>query len=478
MIAVIQKDRSFVVFLHMLSDGLLTLLAYFAAIRLRFSVLDGEVSIPLDRGRVLYLVLLYCAVVVFAYYCFNLYKRRRAIHRMNGVITIASVSFVCMLALVAGLFLLRIYDFSRWTLFFFWEFSVMFVVAKHELVTQLFRVYSRKNHNALHVAIVGNGHLARQFMRDQATDPYLSITVDGYISAVERPGLGERLGSYEELEQILASHPLDCLVVALEMHEIGYMRDVLVAAEKEGTRVELIPFYNDYFPSHPTIEVVGNTKMINLRSTPLDSIGWAMVKRLMDIVGSLFFIVLTSPVMLLTAVGVKLSSPGPVLFRQERVGKNKKPFMMLKFRSMRTDVDHSGWSTDADARKTRFGSIIRKLSIDELPQLFNVLIGQMSLVGPRPELPRYVHKFQEEVPLYLVRQQVRPGMTGWAQVHGLRGNTSIETRVEYDIWYIENWGLGLDIRILLKTVFGGFINREKLAPPAPRAGKKSGGSQR
>ncbi|MBR2716913.1 MAG: sugar transferase, partial [Oscillospiraceae bacterium] len=139
---------------------------------------------------------------------------------------------------------------------------------------------------------------------------------------------------------------------------------------------------------------------------------------------------------------------------------------MLKFRSMRVDVDHTGWSTDADVRKTRFGSIIRKLSIDELPQLFNVLAGQMSLVGPRPEIPRYVRQFRDEVPLYLVRQQVRPGMTGWAQIHGLRGDTSIEARVEYDIWYIENWSLRLDLEILLKTVFGGFVNKERLSAPA------------
>ncbi len=167
--------------------------------------------------------------------------------------------------------------------------------------------------------------------------------------------------------------------------------------------------------------------------------------------------------MLVTAVGVRMSSPGPILFRQERIGKGKKPFTMLKFRSMKQNAkETTAWSTTSDPRKTKFGSFIRKYSIDELPQLFNVLAGDMSLVGPRPEIPFHVRHFKEEVPLYLVRQQVRPGMTGWAQVNGLRGDTSIEERVKYDIWYIENWSLELDIRILVKTAFGGMVNNEQL----------------
>ena len=166
--------------------------------------------------------------------------------------------------------------------------------------------------------------------------------------------------------------------------------------------------------------------------------------------------------MIIIAIGVKLSSPGPIFFSQERVGLGKKPFKMLKFRSMRTDVDHNGWSTDRDNRKTKFGSFIRKFSLDELPQLFNVFVGQMSLIGPRPELPFYVAQFKEEVPLYLVRQQIRPGMTGWAQVNGLRGDTSIEERVEYDIWYIENWSFLLDLKIIAMTAIG-FIKPDKNA---------------
>ena len=183
----------------------------------------------------------------------------------------------------------------------------------------------------------------------------------------------------------------------------------------------------------------------------------------MDFFGSLILILLTSPIMLATAVGVKLSSPGPIIFKQKRVGLNKRKFYMYKFRSMRlNDSSDTAWSTDSDQRKTRFGAFIRKFSIDELPQFFNVLKGDMSLVGPRPELPFYVEQFKEEVPLYMVKHQVRPGITGWAQVNGLRGDTSIEDRIRHDIYYIENWTVLFDIKILFMTLFKGVKNQEKL----------------
>ena len=226
-------------------------------------------------------------------------------------------------------------------------------------------------------------------------------------------------------------------------------------------RISLIPSFSRYMPRHIRMEELDHVKLIDMRAIPLDNPGAATIKRAMDIIGSALLIALTSPIMLAAAIGVKLSSPGPVFFIQDRIGKEKKPFRMYKFRSMRLNNEsQTAWSQDIDPRKTIFGSFIRKFSIDELPQLFNVLKGDMSLVGPRPEIPFYVRQFREDVPLYLLRQQVRPGMTGWAQVHGLRGDTSIEDRVKYDIWYINHWSLSLDIKILFRTVFGGFMNNE------------------
>ena len=202
--------------------------------------------------------------------------------------------------------------------------------------------------------------------------------------------------------------------------------------------------------------------VINIRYVPLSNTFNAIIKRAVDIVGSLVCLVLFSPVMLVTAVLIKLTSPGPLIFKQERVGLHNQPFIMYKFRSMevqKANVEQKGWTTRHDPRVTGIGKFIRRTSIDELPQLINVLKGEMSLIGPRPERPQFVEKFREEIPRYMIKHQVRPGMTGWAQVNGYRGDTSIRKRIEYDLYYIENWTLGLDIKILFLTVFKGFVNK-------------------
>ena len=202
--------------------------------------------------------------------------------------------------------------------------------------------------------------------------------------------------------------------------------------------------------------------MINIRYVPLSNTFNAFIKRVMDVVGSLLCIVLFSPVMLVTAIAVKTTSKGPLIYSQERVGRHNRPFKMYKFRSMRVQDEKQEkkcWTVQNDPRITGVGKFIRKTSIDELPQLFNVLKGDMSLIGPRPERPQFVEKFREEIPRYMIKHQVRPGMTGWAQVNGYRGDTSIRKRIEHDLYYIENWTVGLDIKILFLTVFRGFVNK-------------------
>ena len=202
--------------------------------------------------------------------------------------------------------------------------------------------------------------------------------------------------------------------------------------------------------------------VINIRNVPLTDPVKATAKRAVDICGALVGIILFSPIMLVVAILIKLTSPGPIIFKQERVGLHNRPFMMYKFRSMvqQTEADEKkGWTVPGDPRVTRVGRFIRKTSIDEFPQFFNVLAGQMSLIGPRPERTQFVEMFKEEIPRYMIKHQVRPGMTGWAQVNGLRGDTSIYERVKYDIWYIENWTMSLDVKILFLTIFKGFVNK-------------------
>lgn len=461
----IRRNQSVLNAVNMILDAMLVFASYLLATYIRFDVMYGAEPALQLAWNVVYFraAALYALVMVAVFYAFGLYGSYRFQSQIRELSVILVVNAVGISVLTALLYITRFADFSRLAIFLFFIMSTASVSVKRVCLRALLRYFRKLGYNQKHVIVVGNGHFARQYIEDIKARPHLGFVVDGYVSKTEKSGMGPRLGKYEELETILETCEVDELIVALEPHEIRFMEQVLSCADKEGIKVSIIPFYNDYIPTHPVVDVVGRTKLINIRTTPLDNVLWQAVKRFMDISGALCMIVVTSPLMLAAAVGVRMSSPGPVIFKQERVGKDKKEFCMYKFRSMRiNEASDTAWSTDTDPRKTRFGSFIRKYSIDELPQLFNVLKGDMSLVGPRPEIPFYVRHFKEEVPLYLVRQQVRPGITGWAQVHGLRGDTSIEKRVEFDIWYIENWSLWLDIKILFMTAFGGMKNSEQI----------------
>ena len=262
---------------------------------------------------------------------------------------------------------------------------------------------------------------------------------------------------------VLNKYKPDEVVCALDISDSKYLENVVSDCEKSGTKISIIPFCYKYIPSQPYIDQIGSIPLINIRRIPLDNLGNAFTKRAIDILGSLVLIILTSPIMLTTAIIIKCTSKGPVIFKQNRVGLNKKLFTMYKFRSMKVNSqEETGWSTNSDPRKTKFGSFIRKFSIDELPQFFNVLKGDMSLIGPRPELPHFVDNFKNEIPLYMVKHQVKPGITGLAQVNGFRGDTSIKKRIEYDIYYIENWNILMDISILFQTAFKGLKNNEQI----------------
>ncbi len=460
----IKSNQRLINAFNIISDGIIIVLAYFFSLYIKFNFLDGIVSIDLWHYPYVLFPFIYAVAVVLTNIRMRMYGSFRFKRPMEEMLRIFLINGVWMLAFLSFLYIIKEFHFTREGLFLRYLSSCILLIAKKWLARMIMRGFRKRGFNQKHVVVLGNGHLARQYIEDINSNPHLGITIDGYVSKVEKEGLGKNLGAYEDLEQILAGMDVDELVVALEPREIGFIKYAIDCADKEGTRLSLIPLFSDYMPSHVSMNVVNNTKIIDMRATPLDNIGFAALKRLIDIVGSALGLVLLSPLLLVVAVGVKLSSPGPILFRQERIGLNKKPFKMLKFRSMRVnDSQETGWSRTDDPRRTKFGSFIRKYSIDELPQLINVLKGEMSLVGPRPEVPYYVRQFKEDVPLYLVRQQVRPGMTGWAQIHGFRGDTSIEDRVAYDIWYIENWSLSLDINILFGTIFGGkFINNEDL----------------
>ena len=439
--------------------------SYYAATYFWLLVVRHDPSNPALRpGSMFWFAFLFAAVTVLGYQIAKLFDSVRG---KSFLFEVKWVLFVNAVAVMGGgmmLYLLRLTDFSRAALALFYVLASTLVLAKRILVRVVLSRYRSKGYNLKHVVLVGSGSLAEKYAQTILSAPQFGYTIDGYIGtscAIDTlPCLGDWASHGSDL---IASSEIDEVVVALELEDATLLPQIIAATEKYGTKVSIIPYYNDYIPSSTTIQTLGDCKLLSLRTTPLDFPGNALVKRLFDIVSSLVLIVITSPVMLFAVIGTLLSSPGPIIFQQTRVGKNKRLFQMYKFRSMRVNAEEkTGWTTSDDPRKTRFGSLMRKTSIDELPQFFNVLKGDMSLIGPRPEVPHYVEQFQETVPLYMLKHLVRPGITGWAQVNGYRGDTSIEERIKHDIWYIEHWSFWLDLRICLRTIFGGIINQEKV----------------
>ena len=270
------------------------------------------------------------------------------------------------------------------------------------------------------------------------------------------------IGTIAQLDSILALNTLDEIAITLSLGEYAKLEYIVASCEKSGVHTKFIPDYNNVIPTKPYMEDLMGLPVINIRHVPLNETANKVMKRAVDMFGAIVGIILFSPLMLLTALLIKITSPGPLIYCQERVGLHNRNFKMFKFRSMEVQppsAEKSRWTTPGDSRVTPVGRFIRKTSLDEVPQFFNVLKGDMSLVGPRPERPFFVEKFKEEIPRYMIKHQVRPGMTGWAQVNGYRGDTSITKRIEHDLYYIENWTMGLDFRILFLTFFKGFINK-------------------
>jgi len=268
------------------------------------------------------------------------------------------------------------------------------------------------------------------------------------------------LGRVEDVERVLDEQPVDQVIIALPLEQQPVVKLLMEQLALRTVDVKVVPDLYQYITLYGGLEEFGGLPIISLQGDPMD--GWSRVaKRAFDILFSLVAILLSAPVMLVTAVMVKLTSRGPILYQQERMGMDGRTFHILKFRTMRTDAEVSGalMASKDDPRRTPIGTFLRKYSLDELPQFFNVLTGDMSLVGPRPERPVFIEEFKRQIPRYHLRHKVKAGITGWAQINGLRGQTSIQKRIEYDLYYIENWSLFMDLKILVRTALGGFLSK-------------------
>ena len=400
------------------------------------------------------------------YYAFNLYTPKRVQGRRLEASNVFLANALGMLGIMFVLYLIRQQDFSRTMLFLFIGINIVATVIERNIIRRILRDIRSRGMNLKHMILVGYSKAAEAFIDRVRENPQWGYQINGILD--DNYGIGTAykdvhvIGACSDLETILAENQQDEIAITLALNEYYKLRGVVAACEKSGVHTKFIPDYENIIPTRPYTEDLLGLPVVNIRHVPLTDTFNAVLKRTTDVIGSLICIILFSPLMLAAAIAIKATSPGPLIFSQERVGLHNKPFKMFKFRSMEVQTEaqeKKGWTTRNDPRVTTVGKIIRKTSIDELPQLFNVLIGDMSLVGPRPERPQYVEKFREEIPRYMVKHQVRPGMTGWAQVNGYRGNTSIRKRIEYDLYYIENWTLGFDVKILFLTVFKGFINK-------------------
>lgn len=447
-------------------DGVIIAVSYLIAWYLQFTFFVDETTGKLSDKVYLSTMLVIVPGFLLLYWIFQMYTPKRVQGRRLEFSNIVKANMTGLVIFMAASFLIKQMDFSRQMILNFVGLNVFLETLARNMIRKVLMDMRRSGRNLKHIILVGYSRAAEEYIDRIKQNPQWGYQVQGILDDKVKVGTTYKgvpiLGKNQKLPEILEQNDLDEIAITLGLSEYYKLERVVAQCEKSGVHTKFIPDYNNIIPTKPYTEDLQGLPVINIRHVPLTNTFNNFIKRVMDLAGALCATVLFSPVMLLTAIVIKLTSPGPLIFKQERVGKHNKTFYMYKFRSMEVQKEQDerqAWTVKNDPRVTGIGKFIRKTSIDELPQLFNVLKGEMSLVGPRPERPQFVEKFREEIPRYMIKHQVRPGMTGWAQVNGYRGNTSIRKRIEYDLYYIENWTIGLDIKILFLTIFRGFVNK-------------------
>jgi exopolysaccharide biosynthesis polyprenyl glycosylphosphotransferase len=459
---VIKRRRQIQVVLQLIGDILATSVAFFLAYWLRFVF---EIH-PVTKGLPplsMYLRLLPVVLVLYpvVFYFQGLYHRRRMRSRFDEGMRVMMAVMLATVLLTAGLTFYRPPDFTYSRLFL-----AVFAAADAVLVS-LFRWgigaglarIRRSGGNLQRVLVIGAGDLGRQVVERLEVHKEFGFLVVGFLD--DDPGRQQRkiqgvpvLGTTEELESVVAGHGVDQVMIALPLAAHYRTVQLIRRAGQLLVDIKVVPDVLQYYTMRAGIEDLDGLPLINLTQIPLQ--GWnQIVKRAFDIAGSAILLLATSWLFPIIAWLIKREDGGPVFFSQVRTGLDGRSFELFKFRSMRVDAEGDGeaqWTRTRDSRVTRVGEALRRTNFDELPQLYNVLRGDMSLVGPRPEQPKFVERFRSRYPAYNVRHRVRAGLTGWAQVNGLRGDTSIRQRIVHDLYYIENWSLGLDMRILWRTL--------------------------
>ena len=445
------------------SDVLALALAFALAHRLRLLIDWPQEAVEIQRLLdYVPVVVIFVAANVVVFFFLRLYHLLRAVSRVDEFYTVLlGLSLGTLLAVAVASLTLKNSVFEvnlpRAMIAYAWVMATLLVIVGRWLLHQLRGLLQAQGIVQDRVVVIGTGDAAQLVLQKIESSPYLGYHLLGLVNGAGGPrevaGYAV-LGVTDELPQLIDEYAIDEVIIALPEADDETMVNLISLAHRERVSIKVFPTLFEIMAAGVTIDDLGGLPLLSIRDVALR--GWGLtLKRGMDLVGSTVGLVLISPFLLLTAIAIKLDSPGPAFFVQERMGLDAKPFRMFKFRSMKLDSEAHGpgWTVKDDPRRTRLGGFLRKYSIDELPNLINVLLGEMSLVGPRPEQPAFVEQFRKMVPRYMDRHHEKAGMTGWAQVNGLRGDTSIYERTKYDLWYIENWSIWLDIKILLRTFF-------------------------
>ncbi len=448
-------------------DGAVTGLSYFIAYEIRFETPLNDPTVPhLPLYMYMWAMPFLIIAYLFLYYQFGLYRSKRLGGRRRELVNIIYANAVGFIGFVSVLYIINQNDFARSMLVIFAVVNIMLETLMRNAVRYVLHFIRKRGYNKKYLLLVGYSKVAEEYIRRIRLNPHWGYEVCGILDDRVPAGTMLRgvkvLGRIANLDVILPENKVVEIAITLPLDEYSKLERIVAKCEKSGVHTQFIPDYNRVIPSRPIMEDVEGLPVINIRNVPLTAIENRFIKRTMDIVGAILLIILFSPIMLISFIAIKASSEGSAIYKQERVGLHNKRFQMYKFRTMeiqKESEEKKGWTVKDDPRVTRVGRVLRRTSMDELPQLFNILKGDMSIVGPRPERPQFVEKFKEEIPRYMVKHQVRPGLTGWAQVNGLRGDTSIKDRIKYDIYYIENWSVFFDIRIMFMTAFIGLINK-------------------
>ena len=394
----------------------------------------------------------------------RLYATNRARTHIGEVFEVFKATIMATLIVVALTYFTR-ERYSRLMLAFFSVYAFVGVSSARLLLRGVLSAVRRRGYNLKSILVIGAGELGQRVIETVEGHKELGFRVVGLLSL--RPDkVGQQVlgvpvvGHVKDVDTVLDARSVDQVIIAVPLEEQGAVKPLMEQLALRTVDVKVVPDLYQYVTLYGGLEEFGGLPIISLQGDPMA--GWNMVaKRVFDILFALVALFVSAPFMLLVAIAVKLTSRGPLLYAQERMGMDGQTFHILKFRTMRTDAESSGalMARKDDPRRTPIGTFLRKYSLDELPQFFNVLTGDMSLVGPRPERPVFIEEFKRQIPRYHLRHKVKAGITGWAQINGLRGQTSIQKRIEYDLYYIENWSLLMDLKILVRTALGGFLSK-------------------